>query len=120
MTLEESISQEKQVERILEKINKFPQHLVYYALKEYGVTNIRIPTVDITKACLVLNGLKVKITVNLLEYLHSGKNVYTLLHRLGDYNVLTLVKDGRKRLRFVVNPIFLRYVRIPEGFFEYE
>ena len=98
------------------KMNQIPRSSVYFSLKEYGVKRLKAPSVILIHECLALHYLRIPITVEMLEYLHKPcTNLYNLLHRLGDYNVLTLVKDNRRRLRFVMNPLFLKLLRLPEG-----
>lgn len=101
---------------IRRKIEEIPEHCVYYALKEYGVKRIKRPTRNLAHECLAIHYVGSPITVHILERIHTPiSNIYNLLHRLGDYKVVTLVKDNKKTLRFVMNPHFLKKLKLPEG-----
>lgn len=104
------------LELIKTKKEMIPEHCVYYALREYGVKRIKVPTRELTRECLALHYVGLPITVRLLEEIHRPtSNLYNLLHRLGDYKVITLVKDDKKTLRFVMNPLFLNKLKLPKG-----
>lgn len=106
---------EELLERVRKKADKIPTWAVYYGLRDYGMTRIKQPTTDLTKECLALHYLGLPITVPMLEYVHDpSSNIYNLIHRLGDNKVLTLIKDGRRVLRYLINPRFLDILKLPE------
>lgn len=111
-----SMTSDDYILKIRKKMEEIPRHLVYFGLKDYGVKRLQDPTVDLTLECLAMHFCGLPILVGLIEAVHRPtKNIYNLLHRLGDYNVLTLVRHEKHSLRFVINPHFLKILRLPEG-----
>jgi len=83
---------------------------VYFALRDYGVKRIYEQTVDVVRWCIAVDRVGIPITSSLLRslcYNVGGQYMYQLLHRLGDFNVLTIIRDRHRSHRYLVNPLFL-------------
>jgi len=114
-----SVSVEDIIYNTKEIMDNIPNYVVYYALKEHGMNWVKETTVEVMKACLALRIMGFTITVEMLKELCGDKSsIYSILHRLGDYSVLTLIRDGKRKLRFIINPNFVEMLKLPEYMIE--
>jgi len=97
--------------------NNIENHLVYFALKEFGVKNIKTQTVETVKAGIAIDMYGLPITTRLLSEL-TGKptsNVTTSLHTLGDKYVVNFVPRadiGYGAYAWIISNEFKSHLRI--------
>ena len=85
---------------------------VYYGLKKVKLPRITAQTQDTVRWCLAIQSQGYPITTDLIESLMglSYGNTLTRLHRLGDNKILTLIRNERGYLRYVVHPNITQYL----------
>lgn len=109
------LSQREAIEIIQDTINRIPEFVAYYSLRSYKVPRVRKASMRIVRACIALEFLGLHITTNLLEFVLGDKNkLYTILHRLGDYNVLDNIETDNHTLVYTLNEDFKTHIKLPE------
>lgn len=93
---------------------------IFYVLKTYRVKHVNNSMVEIITAFLVYskNGLKI-VTRNMISFLINLKNEGNMmikLHKLGDFKVITVIRepmsksDSGTSYRFLLTNEFLRHI----------
>jgi hypothetical protein len=83
-------------------------HLIYVALKRYGIKYIQDTTVKNVKLLVIMDRLGFPITVSLYSFL-IGKRInscYRTLQSLGDKNVIDLAGYSKNRLVYYLHEDF--------------
>jgi hypothetical protein len=88
------LTQDEVMNLIKKEMTNVDRDRVYFVLRDMKLRRILNPTVDTVVACVALHRLGLPITselVTLVRPIQRNNNV-TLLHFLGDKNVLTLIR----------------------------
>jgi len=83
-------------------------HEVYYSLRGMRLRKVTPTTVGVVRWCIAIQAAGLPITTDLLLHLTrmSHSSLLWILHRLGDARILTLIRDGRRFLRYILYPEF--------------
>lgn len=98
------------IEAVKERIKLFDYDRCYYTLRDGKIGNIYGKTVELFRCCLALDSMGLRITSDLIGFLlpnRSYASIMISLHNLGDKNVLTYIRHGKKRCSWMVNPKYL-------------
>ena len=92
--------------RIKQTYDAIEPYEIYYGLRQAKVPRMMTPSHDMVQWCLAIQSQGYVITVDLLQALTQKhpSTITAMLHRLGDNNILTLVKDHGHRLRYIIHP----------------
>ena len=108
MMQEPSFRVEDALELIRQNAKEIPYHKVYFTLRLMKVKPIFKQTVETIRMILVLHGYNIPIKTDIIAKL-TGKGRLSMLHTLGDKEILILKREDKHKLEWILNPVFLKY-----------
>ena len=117
------VTQDELIFLVKEYLKKIPEQTVYYPLRLWGLKRIKKQTVQIVRACIALDDMKLPITANLVcailgrQHSNATSSMVVNLHGLGDKGVILLTKESinirGRPLVWIMNDEFRKTVRHP-------
>jgi len=110
--IEETVSTDQLLHRVKKAYSELQPFEVHYGLRALRLTHITPATRDTVRWCIALQSLGIPITPPLLTHLSNRpyESTLAILHRLGDNNILTLIRDGKRSLIYILHPRTHRYL----------
>lgn len=103
--MRQSLSVEQLLDRVRRAYAALKPFEVHYGLRALKLAHISEPTRDTVRWCIALQSQGLSITPPLISGLsnRSYTSSLAILHRLGDNKILTLIRDGKQQLRYVLH-----------------
>ena len=110
--IQDPVSIDKIIEAIKKAYHVVEPFEVYLALKKLKLLHITEPTQDVVRWCIAIQSQRLPITTYLITHLSDRPNssARSILHRLGDNKILTLLRDERRELRYLLHPRTKEYL----------
>ena len=105
MLAQEPLSAEQLLQRVQRAYNALKPYEVQYGLRSLQLPRITEATRDAVRWCIALQSQGLPITPPLLSQLSTRpyESTLAILHRLGDNKILTLIRDGKHQLRYILH-----------------
>jgi len=108
------LSEHELFSEINKVLHTYQPHEVFYPLKAYGVRYIRPPSMKVTLACVVLDYMRLPVTIRLIVGITGlpYPSTSSIMARLGDKNVLNLKGYDKNKLSYEVHPDFKSHLKL--------
>ena len=104
-------SPEEIIDQIRDAMKEIPNHKIYFTLRSMRLKYVRKETVELVKACVILDEIGLPITISLISSILNipESAATTRLHNLGDKHVLILHRQGSRTFKWSLSNLFKKH-----------